>query len=830
MAGGHQARYPSTVHVVPKTTNRDQGVRVSASPTRSPILRLLLAVIVLMSVTLSILSTPAHASSRQDIDDEALADRPIASVTIEGLEATDQQLIRNNLRTAPGQPFDSTGIREDVETLYRLGRFDTVDAEAILNKDGSVNVIYILEEQPLINAIQVVGNRAISDQKLLLAIPLYAGGPRDDFLLEQGVIRIQDEYRNKGFYLAEIEVDESRLKDSGILIIRIVEGPRVRIKEIEFVGNRAFPAKELSLEISTKPYIFLFRKGQLEPEKLLDDVASLDRFYKDNGFVDVRVDKRILLSPDNTEAKVVFVIEEGRRYRLRDVIVRSNTADGEPRIFKREQIRDLLAIRPGDDYTRLIVDRSVERVEESYQLMGHIDSRITPREVRVGNQPEVDMLLSISEGDMVTTGLVKVQGNFITKDKVIRRLVRIEPGRPLDGREIGLAQLRLQATQLFGNVRVTVQDPEPGAGTTRDVLVEVAERNTGSFNFGVGLSSDAGVFGDITINQKNFDIADWPLSFREFTNARAFRGAGQTMTIALSPGDDVSTYSFSLGEPHLFNTDISANFTTFYRNRFYSNYKEERISAAVGLGRRLGDVWQIGITARAQKITQTDFSPQTAIEVFDARGPDNVFDVRTTLTRSTLNSYTTPSRGSRITLSAAPFWVTNTGNFFVNLDAGLTTYLTLNEDFLGRKSTLKLTGRVGYIVGGTAPPSESFYLGGLTFRGFEFRTISPKATGTIENPNTPFNEPVGGDFLFFAGAQYQYPLIGNSLGGVFFVDTGTVEDTIDFEGYRVSVGFGIRINIPALGPAPLAFDFGFPILKQEEDDKQLFSFSMAVPF
>ena len=124
-----------------------------------------------------------------------------------------------------------------------------------------MSVIYILEEQPLISAIQVVGNRAISDQKLLLAIPLYAGGPRDDFLLEQGVIRIQDEYRNKGFYLAEIEVDESRLKDSGILIIRIVEGPRVRIREIEFVGNKAFPAKELSLEISTKPYIFLFRKG-----------------------------------------------------------------------------------------------------------------------------------------------------------------------------------------------------------------------------------------------------------------------------------------------------------------------------------------------------------------------------------------------------------------------------------------------------------------------------------------------------------------------------------------------------------------------------------------
>ena len=96
MAGGHQARYPSKVHVVPKTTNRDQGVSVSISPTRSPILRRFFAVVVLMSVTLSGLSTPVGASGLQDIDDEALADRPLASVTIEGLKTTEQQLIRHN--------------------------------------------------------------------------------------------------------------------------------------------------------------------------------------------------------------------------------------------------------------------------------------------------------------------------------------------------------------------------------------------------------------------------------------------------------------------------------------------------------------------------------------------------------------------------------------------------------------------------------------------------------------------------------------------------------------------------------------------------------------
>ena len=390
--------------------------------------------------------------------------------------------------------------------------------------------------------------------------------------------------------------------------------------------------------------------------------------------------------------------------------------------------------------------------------------------------------------------------------------------------------MRIQAANLFGDVRVTVQDPEGANPRDRDVLVEVTEKNTGSFNFGVGLSSDAGVFGEISLNQRNFDIADWPLSWREFTNGRAFRGAGQTMNIAIAPGDEVSTYSFTIGEPHLFNTDISSSFTGFYRNRFYNQYKEERLSAALTLSRRLGDVWQISATGRYQNVTLTDFSPFTPIEVYNDRGPSNIMNVRTTLLRSTINNFYRPSRGSRLSLSLNPSWVTTTGNFYVNADIGLTTFLTISEDFLGRKSTLKLNTKFGYIFGGTAPVEEKYYLGGLSFRGFQFRTISPKATGTISQPNVPVNDPVGGNFMFFAGTEYQFPVVGDSFAAVCFLDTGTVKNDISFEGYRVSVGVGIRLYIPQLGQAPLAFDFGFPILKEEEDIEQLFSFSMAVPF
>jgi outer membrane protein insertion porin family len=162
------------------------------------------------------------------IDDETLADRPIATLLFKGLDRVKEREILNNVRVAAGQPFDPKAIRNDVATLYRLGQFGTIQASATVLADGSVELTYTFLEQPIVKDLQVVGNKLISDQELRKAIPLYAGGPRDDFLLEQAVARIKDLYKKRGHYLAEVTVDETRLKDTGILILRVIEGPRVK--------------------------------------------------------------------------------------------------------------------------------------------------------------------------------------------------------------------------------------------------------------------------------------------------------------------------------------------------------------------------------------------------------------------------------------------------------------------------------------------------------------------------------------------------------------------------------------------------------------------------
>jgi outer membrane protein insertion porin family len=195
------------------------------------------------------------------------------------------------------------------------------------------------------------------------------------------------------------------------------------------------------------------------------------------------------------------------------------------------------------------------------------------------------------------------------------------------------------------------------------------------------------------------------------------------------------------------------------------------------------------------------------------------------LTRTTITALSRPDRGSRFELAIDQ----TVGDYdFTTVSADYTVYLTMSQDFLERKSTLKLNTRAAYIFGGDAPIYERFYLGGRSFRGFDFRTISPK--GIRADTGGPSSEGVGGDWLFFAGTQYEFPLLTEMLSGVVFLDTGTVTEYFGFEDYRVSVGFGARLHVPQLGPVPIAFDFGFPLVKEPTDDEQVFSFTAELPF
>ena len=771
-----------------------------------------------------------------DLEDETLADRPVSSikVVIRGKKLATEQEIRNNLRIAAGQPFDSKVVKNDVSTLYRLGRFGQVSADATILPDGSVEVSYTAEEQQIVNSIDFAGNYVITDQELRKAVPLATGAPRDDFLLEQSVFRIKEMYKGRGNYLVDVKVDESKL-DQGLLLFQIIEGPRVRIREIEFVGNQAFASEQLEAQIKTKPWIFLFRKGELEEDLLVEDVATIDRYYKDRGHVDIRVDRRIELSSDQREAKIVFVIAEGRQYRLRNIVVKGE-AGNPPTIMTREQIGNLAVIQRGDPFQRNLIDKTKAAIVQAYQVMGYIDARVGDSWVRVGEEPEVDLLLNIREGGAYATGLVEIQGNYVTRDKVARRLVRFQPGRPMDGREIKNTEKRLDRSGLFREPRVTPQAPDADDKGTRDVLVDIKEKQTGSVNFGVGAGTDSGLFGEISLKQQNFDLADTPKTFDEFTGGRSFRGAGQTFNLAIAPGIEVSNYNVSIGDPHLLDSDWGGNTALNYRTRFFDSYLEDRASLLFGISTRIGDFWSFSVNPRVENVTLTDFENNTPVEVWEQRGPSYNSAVLMELTRTEVDNPSHPGRGSQLELQTGYHGIFGGAYAYPQVGINLTQFFTTYEDFLGRKQVLRLRTQAAYIFSTDSPVYERWYLGGRTLRGFAFRTVSPKSNRIIgDNPPATFttqdtNVPVGGNFLFFAGAQYEIPIMGEFLSVVTFVDSGTVNDDAWLAEYRVGVGAGLRIFIPQFGQAPIALDFAYPLMKQQNDEEQVFSFTIDLPF
>lgn len=784
-------------------------------------------------------SPPAGSLSIVNRD---LLDRPISSIRFEGLHRVPPQKVQNNIRAAVGDPFEPDVVKADVARLNRLGDFKYVEAIADLQQDGSVAIIYTFTEQQLIAEVQVVGNKLISDQDLRAVVLLVPQGPRDDFRIEQAKRAIETLYKKRGHYLTTVSIDEEELQKTGILIFKIIEGPRVKIRAIEFEGHLAFTSEQLYPEIKTRTAIILFRKGELDEELLTEDVGSLDQFYKDRGYLDVRVDRRIDLSPDNTEAKVTFLISEGKPYLLRNVQVSS--PGGKPlKVFAPEQLAALIELKTGDVYSSDKLRKSVKAVQDAYGRMGYLltddamppgssgDPIVTvqPRQLRVADEQQVDLTLEVDEGRQYIVGNVNIQGNFLTRDKVIRRELRgISPGRPFDATGLETSKDRLDHLRLFNESRITVQREDETDPGYRDVLVEVRERNTGAVNFGVAVGSDSGVFGELSLNQTNFDVTDFPESLQELIAGRAFRGAGQTFNASLRPGTELFQSSISLTEPHLWDTEYSGTAALFYRTRIYDQYTESRYGTGLNVGRRLGDIWAFTVRSRVENVELYDIEADAPTEVFADAGPDWLTSLGLSVTRTTIGTVTRPGKGSRLELTVDRFGALGGDIDFNAVGAEYTVYFTVAEDFLGRKQTLKLSTRVGYEFDGTAPTYESFYLGGRSMRGFEFRTISPK--GIANDTGLPINEPVGGQWLFFAGAQYEVPIFQEVLTGVLFVDSGTVTEDPAFDPYRVAVGFGIRLYIPAFGQLPIAFDFGFPIVKESTDEEQLFSFSAEFPF
>jgi len=732
----------------------------------------------------------------------------ISAVTFTGLERTGEVFARELVDLKTGEPVDAKRLDDAVARLLRTGRFLSARYR-IEEGEGGTQVIFELHERPMVTAIRFQGNSKFSESQLKPLVTQNIGAPIDALAVRDGRDAILAKYREAGFTDATVTYNQDAVARSGELVYAITEGTQVRIRRIAFEGVTAFPRGDLERNIDTKTAFWIFRSGAFDAHQAETDVARLQAFFRDEGFLDARVSYRREPSADGRDLTVVFTVEEGTRYAIESIDFRGAS------VFGDAELRELIASRAGGTIKRPKVDADVRAVQARYGELGYIDAAVRSTRVFSDKPGLVRITLDIEEGKQFRVGRVVVRGNARTRDKVVRRALNLYPPDDLfDLTEAREAERRLAETKIFSSARVYPVGDQPGV---RDVIMDVKEaEKAGDFLFGVGVTSNSGLTGNVVLDLQNFDLYNPPRTLAEFLKLRSFFGGGQRLRLELQPGTTVSRFRLDFTEPYFLDKPIRFDASAFLFTRGRDGYDEQRVGYSSSLGKRIerGPLrgWSGELAFETQFVSIDEVDLFAARDIRQDEGSNLLTSVKGTLVRDRTDNRFIPSSGDRLRVAYEQFGIFGGDHVFGRLTAGYTRYLTLSTDLRDRKYILQLRAEGGAMVG-DAPVFERFYAGGTgSLRGFEFR-------GVGERQGLDHNN-IGGDYMLLGGAEYSYPLIGDNVRGLFFLDTGIVGSGKP----RAAFGAGVRFTIDIFGPVPLEFNLAFPVLSEEDDDEQVFSF------
>jgi len=349
--------------------------------------------------------------------------------------------------------------------------------------------------------------------------------------------------------------------------------------------------------------------------------------------------------------------------------------------------------------------------------------------------------------------------------------------------------------------------------------VDAEETQTGRLMIGAGVNSNAGLVGNIVVDEQNFDILRLPRSWDDIKNGVAFRGAGQRFRLEAAPGTQLQRYMATFQEPYLFDTRIGLSLSASYYTRYFFDWAEARTGGRVGLGYQFQFAPDLSVNAGFRGESVDIFNPRVlAPDIVNMLGTNGVYGFSTGMIHDTRDSPFMPTQGHLATFEFEQ--VVGTFSYPRGILEGR-QYFLLNERPDGSGRHVLSVGSVLGMSGPDTPAYDNFFAGGYnTIRGFVFRGASPRQSG----PNGQ-QAIVGGPFQWLNTIEYLFPITADdTLRGVVFTDFGTVESNVAINNLRVAPGFGLRITLPAMGPAPIALDFAVPVSKAPFDSEQLFSF------
>ena len=674
------------------------------------------------------------------------------------------------------------------------------------------------------------------------------------------------------------------------VIFEIREGPKVRVREVVIRGNASMPdtrkwiffrdgLSQLSKRELKGPALGNWWRG--EPfvlETLEADLLAMRQVYRERGWLDAVVElERLDFNAARNRVTVHIAVDEGPRYRVRSLGIEGlqvSTVEGKEQLVPQDLIleqEDLLArcsLGPGTFYEKTTLDKDRDELRQAYGELGHLDhpslrERSFPRgyswefldPVTVFDlgQHTVDVVYRIVQGRPLKIREIQFAGTSHTRDRVLRREVSLFPGQQADLHEIDRSLARIHGTGFFSDQMNQLEHREPfyrfapveGDPEAVDLVFEVEEGRVIDFSISGGVDSNEGAFGLISLTMRNFDLADTPHSlwgtFGEIYDKEAFHGAGQRLDIELSPGTELSRYRLHFLEPDLFRTHlnpISLDLDLTKRIRAYRTHDEDRNSYGFRLGRKFSQDLSLALGYTWTLVDIDDLDDPAVPPLLQeqyAESPTVVAGPTFDLSLRDLDNYVAPRSGFSLRWDNGFNDEAFGADYdFVDSQVHWDGYRPVAQKADGTRvvAHLGLDGGVAVPYGATddVPYSERYFIGGSrVMRGFAFRGIGP-----VDELS---GHPLGGETYLTASLELYYPLHSVTQPGTYqrremlratlFSDWGVLAPDvfeIDPEEVRGSVGFGFGLAFPI----PLTLNFGFPVVFQDVDRRQVFSFTIAL--
>lgn len=761
---------------------------------RTSLLKLVLLVATIY--TASLLAGVGPVFSQETAPEEEVIN--VKVIEVKGNKKIEESTIRAKLVIKVGDAFSPARIKEDIKNLYKLGYFEDIKVSTE-GYEGGLKLTFLVVEKPIVRDVQFDGNKKLETDKLREKITIPPNSLLNQQLIADNSEKLRQYYEEEGYYHVEIlPIVKTVTRDEAVVTYQIKEGSKVTLGKVEFEGNKALGARKIRKVMSTQEW-WLFswfdQSGVYKKDYLQYDLENIKALYHNNGYIFVQVgEPRVSFNKDKTKVYVKIPIQEGDQYKIGTMKFKGNT------LYAEKELQARLKQKSGDVYSREKMSKDITAVTDLYGEKGRAFVNVVPVVDTDTQKKTVALTLDVDEGEEVSIGRINISGNVKTRDKVIRREIRLDEGDKYNSSKLRRSQERLRNLNYFETVDIA-QNRQPGKPAI-DLDVKVKEKPTGYLSVGGGYSS-----------------VDKMVAMGEISQGNLF-GRGEVLKFKGEFGSRRTSYNLKFVEPWLMDKEISSGFNLYKDSRENQSYTRSSTGGNIFIGKTLGEYWSHGASYTYEKVKLDEISPDASQWIKDQEGNKTNSSIGYHIGRDSRDNNLAPTSGSRngIALEFAGLG----GDYkFYKAVGDSSWYFPVIWD-----TTIHLRGKVGYVggySGESIPIGERFFAGGInSLRGFRYGYVGPK------DPNT--GDYVGGTKELIMNAEYIFPLVPESkLKGVVFFDAGNVYGSGEnfASDLRYDAGAGIRWLSPV---GPLRLEWGYNLDSKEGERKSVLEFTIGSYF